>query len=164
MVIGAVSGTLNDSVIRKTELVLSLRDTCFWCMARIHGEMTPIDQDPVLWGNELLEWDLLTILDRWNHHCGMVQKGIVGIWRDRFNLLAQLPLESFVLDMTETFSVDQHYIALETAREFQRFRYGIAAKFTIKAPTTELAKEIMDLIRRKNTEEPSQTAANPGGW
>lgn len=155
-----VFGTLeNDLGIRNAELVLSLRDACFSCLARIHEQMTPIGQDPVLWGQELLEWDLLRIINRYRMHCGMVSRELMHAWHSRFNLLAQLPLEHLVLDMRETYSLDQHYLGVETARGFRDFAHGVPKVFKVLAPSQQLAEEIRNMMMAPNVAEQQQS-----GW
>ena len=129
----------NDPGMRSAELVLSQRDTCFWCLARIREQMTPIGQDPVLWGHELLEWDILRIINRFHMHCGMASREIIHGWHSRFNLLAQLPLEHLVLDMRETYSLDQHCLGVNTAKGFKDFTHGVPKVSRVLAPSTELA-------------------------
>ncbi|MDI1492881.1 MAG: hypothetical protein OHK93_004664 [Ramalina farinacea] len=155
-----VFGTLDyDLGIRNAELVLSLRDTCFSCLARIHEQMTPIGQDPVLWGQELLEWDVLRIINRYRMHCGMVSREIIHAWQSRFNLLAQLPLEHFVLDMRETYSLDQYYLGVETARGFRNFAHGLPKVFKLLAPTPQLSEEIRSMVLTSKLPQQQK-----GGW
>ena len=157
-----VFGTLEDPGIRKAELVLSLRDPCFWCMARIHEDMTPIGQDLVLWGNELLEWDVLRIMDRYRLHCAMARRDIMNGWRSRFNILVRYPLEYLVLDMREAYSLDGHYIGVETASEFDNFKHGIPKTFIVRAPTADAEEQIRLAINTPYSDRPSSSSSNTG--
>ena len=153
-------GTLEDPGIRKAELVLSLRDPCFWCMARIHEEMTPIGQDPVLWGNELLEWDVLRVMNRYRLHCAMARRDIIEGWRSRFNTLVKYPLEYLVLDMREAYSLDGHYIGVETAGQFDNFKHGTPKTFIVRAPSAEAEEQIRLAINTPYSDRPSSISSN----
>ena len=146
--------TLPDPGVRKVELVLSLRDHCYWCMSRVHEVLTPVGEEPVLWGQDQLEWDILKVMDRYRHLCGMVQRDIIAGWKDRFHALASLPLEYLLLDMREAYALDGRFIGDEAAYQFDDFVYGVPKVFKVLAPTEELAKEIWMAIATPNNERP----------
>ena len=140
--------------VRKAELVLSLRDQCYWCMCRVHETMTPVGEEPVLWGYDQLEWDILKVMDRYRHLCGMVQRDIIAAWKDRFDTLAKLPLEYFLLDVREAYALDGHFIGLDAAYEFDDFQHGVPKVFEVRAQTQEIAQEIRAAITIPNKERP----------
>ena len=159
----AVFGPVQDPGMRKAELVLSLRDPCFWCMARIHDQMTPIGQDPVLWGPELLEWDVLRVMDRYGSQCAMARRDIIEAWRTRFNTLTKYPLDYLVLDMREAGSIDGDYIGVETATQFDDLKHGLSRTFIVRAPNADVEEEIRQVINTPYNERPN-TSPSSSGW
>ena len=153
--------TLPHPDVRKVELVLSPRDPCYWCMCRVHDIMTPVGEEPVLWGPDQLEWDVLKIMDRYRHLCGMVERDILAAWKDRFNALASLPLEYLLLDMREAYALDGHFIGVEAAYRFDDFGHGVPKVFKVRAPTEELAQEIWMAIATPNNERPPRYPVGP---
>lgn len=146
--------TMPDPDVRKVELVLSVRDQCYWCMCRVHDIMTPVGEEPVLWGPDQLEWDILKVMDRYRHLCGMVQRDILAAWKERFDTLAKLPLQYLLLDMREAYALDGRFIGLDAAYEFDDFLHGVPKFFRVRAPTDELAQEIYMAIATPNNERP----------
>ena len=146
--------TLPHPNVKKVELVLSLRDHCYWCMCRVHEIMTPVGEEPVLWGPDQLEWDILKVMDRYRHLSGLVERDILAGWKDRFDALASLPLEYLLLDMREAYALDGHYIGLDAAYDFDDFGHGVPKFFEVRAPTDQLAKEIRAAIATPNNERP----------
>ncbi|MDI1492883.1 MAG: hypothetical protein OHK93_004666 [Ramalina farinacea] len=146
--------TLPDPDVRKVELVLSLRDPCYWCMCRVHETLTPVGEEPVLWGHDQLEWDVLKVMDRYRYLCGMVQRDILAAWKERFDTLAKLPLQYLLLDMREAYALDGRFIGLDAAYEFDDFASGVPKFFEVRAQTEEIAQEIRAAIATPNNERP----------
>lgn len=150
----------DERTLRRVELVCSLRDVCQACLNKVHDELTPVGYEPVLWGQEQLEWDVLKVLDRHVYDCGIVYRDIVKQWVTRFNMLATMPLEYMLLDFTQAHDLSGHFIGLEVAESFGDFKHDTPKELIVKAPTEELAIQIRAIIVKP--EEPP--APNPGGW
>ncbi|MDI1492882.1 MAG: hypothetical protein OHK93_004665 [Ramalina farinacea] len=73
--------------ITRAELILRLRDSCHDCMLMGNAKMTPVDEKPMLWGPEQLEWDVLKVVDQYRHDCGLIQPGIIAAWKMNFDNL-----------------------------------------------------------------------------
>lgn len=114
------------------ELVFSLRDPCYACFNKVHDEFTPVGWDPVLWGQEQLEWDVLKLLDRYWYNCNLVHDDTVAEWRLRFNTLAAMRLEYMSLDFSEAHYLSGHFIGLAVVRSFDDFKYSVRRQQPLK--------------------------------
>lgn len=160
-----IFGAIGDPGIRRADLILSLRDPCYGCMLMVHEQMTPVGEEPVLWGPEQLEWDVLRVMDRYLHNCGLIQSDIMAEWKLKFDTLTMYPLDYLLLDMTEAHSLDGHYIGVSAADDSNDFPHGKPAEFVIKAPSLELEAKIKEVILKPNSEKVDRTAlGRSAGW
>ena len=71
---------------------------------------------------------------------------LANIWRAKYDQIAQLPLHSFTLDVTEAFGPDRIYLGLEIAQTLPKFSSGTPRHFVVLAPTEGLRDEILRIL------------------
>ena len=71
---------------------------------------------------------------------------LANIWQAKYEQIAQLPLHSFTLDVTEAFGPDRTYLGLEVAQTLPRFSSGTPRNFTVLAPTENLRDAILQVL------------------
>ena len=71
---------------------------------------------------------------------------LVNIWQSKYEQIAQLPLHSFTLDVTEAFGPDRTYLGLEVAQTLPKFSSGTPRNFNVLAPNEDVRDEILRIL------------------
>ena len=101
--------------------------------------------------NQGITSNVLEILRGYCDQCTTISLQLIEIWIGKFWAITFLRLESFVLDLSDTYAPDGEYLGACIAWQLPRFAHGLPGSFTVSAPTRALAEEIWNIFRRMNT-------------
>lgn len=71
---------------------------------------------------------------------------LVKIWREKYNQIAVLRLESLIVDLTEAYSPDGEFLGVDVARSLPRFTHGCPRNFMVLAPNAKWEDDIYSIL------------------